>query len=164
MSAKHATLWPHIEKESYDTTIDDLAEQDSPVAPDSYQEINYLWDELEYNTRLYFWARRVHFGLASWLDFKFGFPDETPHCQRLEVFASEKYLEPLLERGVFDPFPWETRFPFQEHDFSGIGDQMSWLKSEVEEYEDGLIGQAELEAFDPSDYTEQADFRRWTDR
>lgn len=136
LSAKHDVLWPHIEKEPYDLIIDDLEDDPAPVEPDDYQDLAYPWDEPLYETRLDFWTRRVHFGLASWLDFKSGFPEKDPHCQRLIVLAGNDYIEPLQENNVFDPFPWKTQFPFQEQDFDGIGEQMQWLKEEAEFYED----------------------------
>lgn len=132
LSAEHDRLYPGLEVEPYDTTIEDLRGEPSPVEPDAYQHTNYPWDEPLYHDRLDFWTRRVHFGLASWLDMKSGFPEEKPHCRRLIVLAGERYLEPLFENNVFEPFPWENRFPFKENDFGGIGEQMSWLKDEIE--------------------------------
>jgi hypothetical protein len=125
-----------LEIEPYDTTIDDLAEQDSPVEPEAYQHTRYPWDEPLYETRLDFWTRRVHYGLASWLRMKSGFPEEKPLCRHLIILTGQDYIEPLQENNVFEPYPWKTQFPFQEHGFSGIGDQMSWLKEEAEFYED----------------------------
>jgi len=69
-----------------------------------------------------------------------------------------------LERDVFDPFPWDTVFPFKEHDFSGIGEQMNWLKNGIEKYEGNPVGQSELDDYDVEDYTEQSDFERWINR
>ena len=134
LSAEHDVLYPGLEVEPYDTTIDDLGQKDSPVEPEAYQHTAYPWDEPLYETRLDFWTRRVHFGLASWLGMKSGFPEEQPEARRLIVLAGEQYLEPLWENDVFEPFPWENRFPFQENDFSGIGEQMHWLKQEAEKY------------------------------
>ena len=135
LSAKHDILYPSLEIEPYDETIDDLAERDAPVAPDAYQHTRYLWDEPEYHTALDFWTRRVHYGLASWLGMKSGFPEEEPHCKRLYVVAGDRYVEPLREQAAFEPFPWVTRFPFQEHDFDGIGEQMQWLNEEAARFE-----------------------------
>lgn len=129
-------LWPHLETEPYNTTIEDLEDAPAPVEPEAYQHTSYPWDEPLYNDALDFWTRRVHYGLASWLGMKSGFPEETPHCRRLIVLAGDDYVDPLKENDVFEPFPWETRFPFQEQDFSGIGEQMHWLKEEAEFYED----------------------------
>jgi len=136
LSAEHDVLFPGLEVEPYNTTIDDLEGEPSPVEPEAYQHTSYPWDEPFYHDRLDFWTRRVHYGLASWLGMKSGFPEEKPHCRRLIVLAGEDYIEPLQENNVFDPFPWETRFPFQEQDFSGIGEQMAWLKEEAEFYEE----------------------------
>lgn len=135
LSAEYDVLWPHIEVEPYDTTIGDLAEREAPVAPDAYQHTRYPWDEPLYETALDFWTRRVHYGLASWLGMKSGFPEEEPHCKRLYVLAGGRYVDPLRERDVFEPFPWVTRFPFQEYDFAGIGEQMQWLTEEAARFE-----------------------------
>lgn len=117
-----------------------------------------------YETRLDFWTRRVHFGLASWLELKSGFPEQEPHCDRLEVLAGNQYVEPLLENNVFEPFPWETVFPFQDQDFDGIGEQMHWLKNEVEQYSEGPSpGQSELQDWNDAEYTlEQSNLDDWT--
>lgn len=132
LSAEYDILWPHIEIEPYDTTIEDLANRDAPVASETYQDTRYPWDEPLYETALDFWTRRVHYGLASWLGMKSGFPEEDPYCRRLYVVAGDDYVDPLRDHRVFDPFPWVTRFPFQEHEFDGIGEQMQWLNEEVE--------------------------------
>lgn len=153
LSAKHDLLFPHIEVEPYNTTVDDLREDPAPVEPEAYQHTRYPWDEPLYNTRLDFWARRVHYGLAGWLGMKSGFPEEKPHCQRLIVLAGEKYLEPLFERDVFEPFPWKNIFPFQEQDFSGIGEQMAWLKEETEFYLETRNDSREIDQLDLEDHT-----------
>jgi hypothetical protein len=98
LSAKHDILWPSLEVEPYDTTIADLDERDAPVEPDAYQHTRYPWDEPEYHTALDFWTRRVHYGLASWLGMKSGFPEEDPHCRRLIVLAGLF----LFARGSLD--------------------------------------------------------------
>lgn len=152
LSAKHDILFPHLEVEPYDTTIEDLEQQDSPVEPEAYQHTSYPWDEPLYETRLDFWARRVHYGLASWLGMKSGFPEDDPHCQRLIVLAGYDYLEPLFERDVFEPFPWNNVFPFQENDFSGIGEQMKWLKEETEFYQETRNDNRVIEQLDVDDY------------
>jgi len=144
-------LYPSLEVEPYDTTIDDLKDRDSPVAPDAYQHTRYPWDEPLYETGLDFWTRRVHYGLASWLGMKSGFPEEESHCRRLIVLAGDRYVEPLREHDVFAPFPWHTSFPFQERDFNGIGEQMQWLVEEADRYE----------AMQPA-ASEQEPVDRWT--
>ena len=135
LSTEYDVLWPSLEVEPYDTTIADLEDRDAPVAPDAYKHTRYPWDEPEYHTALDFWTRRVHYGLASWLGMKSGFPEEEPHCRRLIVLAGDKYVDPLLEHDVFEPFPWHTAFPFKEHDFDGLGEQMQWLNEEAVRYE-----------------------------
>ncbi len=154
LSAKHDILWPHIEVEPYDTTVEELAEQPAPVEPDDYQETRYPWNEPEYHTRLDFWTRRVHFGRASWLGFKSGFPEEDPHCRRLIVLAGDRYVDPLLENDVFEPFPWDTEFPFKSDELGGIGDQMRWLNEEADRYEE--YERSRIDA------GEQADLYEWT--
>lgn len=155
LSAEYDVLWPHIEVEPYETTIADLTDRPAPVAPDAYQHTRYPWDEPRYETALDFWARRVHFGLASWLGFKSGFPEEDPHCRRLIVLAGNDYVDPLLKHDVFEPFPWETWFPFQEGTFDGIGEQMAWLTEEIERLEqdeslkDGSREQGEIDQWIP---------------
>lgn len=56
---------------------------------------------------------------------KSGLPEDDLHYDRLSVLAGDRYIEPLLENSVFDPFPWVTRFPFQDQEFDGIGEQMA---------------------------------------
>ena len=75
---------------------------------------------------------------------KSGFPEETLYCRRLIVVAGDDYVDPLLERDMFEPFPWETRFPFKEQDFAGTGEQMAWLSEQADRYADGDQGQAAL--------------------
>jgi hypothetical protein len=177
LSAKHDVLWPSLEIEPYDETIDDLAEREAPVAPDAYQDTRYPWDEPLYETALDFWTRRVHFGLASWLGMQSGFPEEEPHCRRLYVLAGDDYVDPLLEHDVFEPFPWVTRFPFQEQDFDGIGEQMQWLSEEADRFEElrndpaGSGRQTRVRSYrhreDPAverpDTTGQTEWRDWMD-
>jgi len=45
-------------------------------------------------------------------------------------------------------------FPFQEQEFSGIGEQMSWLKVEIETYAGSSVGQSELGEFDQRSVSE----------
>lgn len=120
------------------------------MEPDAYQHTRYPWDEPRYETALDFWTRRVHYGLASWLGMKSGFPEEDPHCRRLIVLAGDDYVDPLLEHNVFEPFPWDTWFPFKEKEFDGNGEQMSWLVEEAERYERSEI------------VTEQDALHQWT--
>ena len=152
LSAKYDVLYPSLEVEPYDETIDDLEERDAPVKPGAYQHTRYPWDEPEYHTGLDFWARRVHYGLASWLGMKSGFPEQQPHCRRLIVLAGDRYVEPLQERDVFEPFPWETWFPFQEKAFDGIAEQMAWLTDEADRYE-AMQSDAEAEQSAVTRYT-----------
>lgn len=161
LSAKYDILYPSLKVEPYDRTIEDLAADPAPVSPEAYQHTRYPWDEPLYETRLDFWSRRVHFGLASWLGFKSGFPEEDPHCDELIVLAGDRYVEPLLQYEVFEPFPWDVTLPFQELSFDGIGEQMAWLAEEADRYEDEALGQTELDNWEPEDW--QADLDHWTD-
>lgn len=48
------------------------------------------------------------------------------------ILAGDRYVDPLLERDVFKPSPWDTTFPFKDHEFQGIGEQMQWLTEEAD--------------------------------
>ncbi|WP_311171781.1 DUF6884 domain-containing protein [Halobellus ordinarius] len=119
LSAEHGVIAPTIETEPYDTTVDDLDGDDLDA-----------------------WADRVRSGLTGWLNWPFASdndPRESP-CGRLVVLAGERYVEPLEARDAFrgnvgggagnsrPGLPCVPEFPFREHDFDGIGEQMAWLK------------------------------------
>ena len=119
LSAEHGIIPPTLEIEPYDTTAGDLD-----------------GDDLDR------WARRVKSGLTSWLNWPFqteGDPRESP-CGRLVVLAGESYVAPLEAGDAFrgnvggglgrsrPGLPCQPEFPFREHDFGGIGEQMAWLK------------------------------------
>jgi len=174
LSAEHGVIYPSNKYEPYETTVDDLRGEDSPVSPDAYQHTRYPWDEPLYHDRLDFWTRRVHFKLASWLGMKSGFPEEHPDARVLEVLAGEGYIEPLEENNVFEPFQFTVRFPFREHDFDGIGEQMQWLNEEAAHYIErrnnvDIGDQSDLHAYaewaDPDietpDVTGQTDWEDW---
>jgi hypothetical protein len=103
---------------------------------------------------------------------KSGFPEEDPHCRELVVVAGDDYLDPLLEHGVFEPLPWQHRFPFQEHDFDGIGEQMAWLNEQAEWYENrrnnpvdsrqGTVRPYVQPDVDVPDVTGQSEWSDWT--
>lgn len=116
LSAKHGIWPPRLELDPYDLTVDDLD-----------------GDELDR------WARRVRSGLIDWLrgPFRADEPEDSP-CKHLIVLAGERYVAPLRERDAFQAtekhrygVPAQPQFPFQDGDFSGIGEQMAWLKEMV---------------------------------
>jgi hypothetical protein len=123
LSAEHGIIPNSIEIEPYDTTIDDLDE-----------------DELDA------WADRVRSGLTSWLNWPFrsdNDPRESP-CGRLVVLAGESYIRPLEARDAFKGtvkpdltgapgLPCVPEFPFRQHDLGGIGEQMAWLDERAAE-------------------------------
>ena len=124
LSAEHGVIPNRIEIEPYDTTVDGLDE-----------------DALDR------WADRVRSQLTDWLNWPFradNDPRESP-CGRLVVLAGERYIQPLESRDVFrgnvgqsfgsarPGLPCVPEFPFREHDFDGIGEQMAWLKERAEE-------------------------------
>jgi hypothetical protein len=60
-------------------------------------------------------------------------------CARKEfdevrVLAGRSYLDPLREREAFATAPATVRFPLQEADCGGIGEQMQWLDERVAAY------------------------------
>jgi hypothetical protein len=60
-------------------------------------------------------------------------------CARKEfdevrVLAGRSYLDPLREREAFATAPATVRFPLQEADCDGIGEQMQWLDERVAAY------------------------------
>ena len=123
LSAEHGIIPPGLEYEPYDTTVGDLDENDLDQ-----------------------WADRVRSALTDWLNWPFGDgdPRDSP-CGRLVVLAGESYLQPLEDRELFrgnvggsfnrsrPGLPCVPEFPFREHDFDGIGEQMAWLKKRAAE-------------------------------
>jgi hypothetical protein len=123
LSAEHGVIPGGLEIEPYDTTVSDLTD-----------------DELDA------WADRVRSGLTGWLNWPFrsdNDPRDSP-CGRLLVLAGEGYIQPLEARDAFrgnvgggpgrsrPGLPCAPEFPFREHDFDGIGEQMAWLKGRAE--------------------------------
>lgn len=131
LSAEYGIIPPTLEIDPYDTTVADLD-----------------GDALDR------WARRVKSGLTGWLNWPFqtdGDARESP-CGRLVVLAGESYVEPLEARNAFrgqvggehrqrPGLPCVPEFPFREHDFNGIGEQMAWLKDRAAE----IAGPAEAD-------------------
>lgn len=123
LSAEYGVIPNGLEIDPYDTTVDDLDD-----------------DELDA------WADRVKSGLTGWLNWPFcsdNDPRDSP-CGRLVVLAGERYIRPLEARDTFrgnvgggpgrsrPGLPCVPEFPFREHDFDGIGEQMAWLKERAE--------------------------------
>jgi hypothetical protein len=52
----------------------------------------------------------------------------------VRVLAGRSYLDPLREREAFATAPATVRFPLQEADCGGIGEQMQWLDERVTAY------------------------------
>lgn len=132
LSAEHGIVPPALEIEPYDTTVDDL-------------------DDDALNR----WADRVRSQLTDWLNWPFQ-SDNDPRgspCGRLVVLAGERYIKPLEARDAFrgnvgggagqsrPGLPCVPEFPFREHDFDGIGEQMAWLKERAEQ----IAGAAETD-------------------
>lgn len=129
LSAEHGVIPNRLDIEPYDTTIEDLQEP----APDAIRESDAPAHK-GIDTRLDWWADRVAIGLNSWLRWPFeseSAPNESP-CDRLTVLAGQRYVAPLRERGAFEGLPGTVRFPFEDQDLGGIGEQMHWLKNEIE--------------------------------
>lgn len=129
LSAEHGVSPHGLEIKTYDTTIEDL---DEP-APEHIQGAAMPNGE-EVITELDWWARGCAPALETWLRYPFRSDGETP-CGQFLVLAGRSYIEPLRERGVFggshDGLPVEPRFPFEEQELGGIGEQMAWLKTEA---------------------------------
>lgn len=69
-------------------------------------------------------AAHVQDTLHEWIHW-----DEAP--DRIDVLAGTRYIGRIRERGAFGVGA-QVRFPLQEHDLGGIGEQMGWLKDQVE--------------------------------
>jgi hypothetical protein len=109
LSAKHGLIHPDDHYEPYDCTVDDLNADARDV-----------------------WGQQVNAELEAWLSTadQPGDSAESP----LIILAGESYVSPLEKRSVFQEGieavdrPLTLSYPFRQQDFSGIGDQMSWLK------------------------------------
>ena len=110
LSAEHGLVPPNAELRPYETSIDDLGEDDL--------------DQL---------AHEVGMDLIDWVAWEQGNGVEV---DEIVVLAGKKYIEPLRERETFHAGIEPTVvFPLQQNDLGGIGEQMSWLKSRVEAQE-----------------------------
>lgn len=132
-SAEHAVLDPDAETGYYERTPDDL--EGVPVQSDALlpngDEVSDLLDQ---------WALRVHEETAAWVS-ELATSDSPsgidPRTVTVSVILGAAYADRLRERDVFDSITRETlgtrvefTFPFQAHDFSGMGDQMEWLNEQ----------------------------------
>lgn len=106
LSAEHGLLDPYEEIEPYETSIDDLDEDElNRLAGDVGLELIDLTVEERVVGRSF---------------------DE------IVVLAGRKYLDPLRERDAFAAGISEVvTFPLQQNDLAGIGEQMAWLAERV---------------------------------
>jgi len=110
LSAKHGLILPTAELRPYETSIDDLDED----------ELNQL-------------AHEVGMGLIEWVAWEEGRGNDV---DEIVVLAGRRYIDPLKEREAFHAgVPANVVFPLQQLDLSGIGDQMAWLKARAEGHE-----------------------------
>lgn len=148
LSAEHGVLPPMREIEAYDTSIEDL--RGEPLGWDSP---HILPNGTRVTTKLDWWAHCVRGRLIDWLRAPFRadqYAERRTPCGELVILLGERYLDPLRERGVFTGIPesihtdglagkhtieglTRVRYAFQEHDFSGNGKQMHWMKQRAEE-------------------------------
>ena len=104
LSAEHGLVPPNAELRPYETSIDDLDEDD----------LGQL-------------AHEVGMSLIDWVAFNGVEVDD------IVVLAGKKYIEPLRERETFHAGIEPTVvFPLQQNDLGGIGEQMSWLDERVD--------------------------------
>jgi len=148
LSAEHAVLPPKMEIEYYDTSISDLRGE-----PLGWDCPHILPNGERVTTELDWWAYRVRGMLIDWLRAPFRadqYSEQRTPCGELVVLLGDRYLDPLKERGVFTGIPesahtdgpagkhtveglTRVRYAFQERDFSGNGEQMSWMKERAAE-------------------------------
>lgn len=106
LSAEHAILLPSSEVAPYETTMDDVS-----------------------STK---WADEVIGGLTAVVHTAQAFGGiDSPSTISIEVLAGRDYVRPLRSR-LANLEVGEVRYPFDET--SGIGDQMGWLSSQLEEH------------------------------
>jgi hypothetical protein len=110
LSAEHGLIPPTVELRPYETSIDDLDE-----------------DELEQL------AHEVGMDLIEWVAWELG---NGCDVDEIVVLAGKKYIKPLRQRETFhagiDP---TVVFPLQQNDLGGIGEQMAWLDARCEGHE-----------------------------
>ena len=107
LSAEHGLLPPTKEILPYETSIDDLDEDQR--------------DHL---------AHSVGMDLIDWIA---DFASQEIEVERVVVLAGRSYLDPLRSRDTFSSgISPRVDYPLQQGDLGGIGQQMSWLKDRVE--------------------------------
>ncbi|MFC6770010.1 DUF6884 domain-containing protein [Halorubrum pallidum] len=127
ISAKYGLLSPDEEIANYDRTVTDL--EGIPVDGEGRlpngDPVKTLLDE---------WAMDVYEGLSAWIDSE-AHPDD-PRDVELQIVLGDRYYDPLAERGVFDALRASGELTvdpvFQTRDFSGMGEQMSWMNEQVD--------------------------------
>ena len=114
LSAEHGLVPPTADLRPYETSIDDL-END---------EIAQL-------------AHEVNEALTEWIA-----DTESRVCtvEEIVVLAGQRYVDPLCWHEVFTAGVEPTvRFPFQEGDLGGIGEQMAWLDARADGHEQATL-------------------------
>lgn len=107
-SAEHGLIAPDASISPYDTGIGDLDEDDR--------------DE---------WADKINCTLSDWVAHT---RNNGGDVQRIEVLAGRLYIDPLRERDVFANLSdTPVKFPLQAEHIDGIGDQIGWLNSVIDD-------------------------------
>jgi len=170
LSAEHGVI-PHWKPVApYNTTVDDLGTD--PTNPDHRVDNPHgrrRPDGREIVTGMDRWAATVATGLSKWVaGFHDGAAGAGVEPNKLLVLAGSSYLDPLVERGVFEygisriagnpntglKFPLQDWFLFDQIDAGGIGEQMAWMSEAVERLEPALPD---------TTTTDQPELGCWTD-
>ncbi|WP_158855588.1 DUF6884 domain-containing protein [Halorhabdus sp. CUG00001] len=110
LSAEHGLIPPTAELLPYETSIDDLDEE----------ELDQL-------------AHEVGMALIEWVAWELG---NGRDVDEIVVLAGKKYIQPLRDRETFHAGIEPTVvFPLQQNDLSGIGEQMAWLDARSDGHE-----------------------------
>lgn len=105
LSAEHGLLPPDERIEPYETSIDDLDEE----------ELDRL-------------AHAVGMELVEWVAWE---QSKGVDVDEIVVLAGRRYLESLRDREAFYVPEARVIYPFQQLDLGGIGEQMAWLTERV---------------------------------
>lgn len=103
LSAEHGLVFPWEELEPYDTSIDDLDQEEIEA-----------------------WAEWVVVQLEEWFSFDLS---EDVDAIEVDILAGTSYVDPL--RPTFELVRGPIRFRYPFDDTAGIGEQMGWLKKQV---------------------------------
>lgn len=107
LSAEHGLIPPGSEIRPYDTSIDDL----------DNEELDGL-------------AFAIGCTLIEWIEWT---RSDGTEVDRIVVLAGRRYLDPLRDRDVFTAgIEPRVVFQFQQLDLGGIGEQMAWLSKRIE--------------------------------